>query len=74
MIIFIWQYMEKEYSDVSLKISGSIQIIFCYFYIVYLERIEGIDDLKLAVSLKQNKDNRRKLEEQLKLLEGFLGK
>lgn len=66
--------MEKEYSDVSLKISGSIQIIFCYFYIVYLERIEGIDDLKLAVSLKQNKDNRRKLEEQLKLLEGFLGK
>ncbi len=42
--------------------------------IVYLERTEGIDDLKLAVSLEQDMDHRKKLEEQLKLLESFLGK
>ena len=42
--------------------------------IVYLERTEGIDDLKIAISLEQNIDNKKKLEEQLRLLKGLLGK
>jgi len=42
--------------------------------IVYLERTEGIDDLELAISLEQSVENKRILEEQLKLLRDYLGK
>ncbi|MFC2151019.1 biofilm PGA synthesis protein PgaB [Bacteroidota bacterium] len=42
--------------------------------IVYLERTEGIDDLNLTISLEQNSENKKKLEEQLVLLESLLGK
>ena len=42
--------------------------------IVDLERTEGIDDLELAVNLEHNIDNKKQLEEQLKLLKGLTEK
>jgi len=42
--------------------------------IVYLERTEGIADLKCAIDLEQDEENRDKLKKQLLLLESILGR